>query len=433
MTRKNIIRNIIPAIIVELMFLIYNLADTFFIAQTNDPLQVAAVSLASPAFIILVAFGLIFMIGGLSCISRALGADKKDYADSIASFCVFFGATAGLILALISITFMKQIVLAIGASPDTFEYAYEYLAIITSSSPIVVVALVCSGIMRAENHPTAAMLSQVLGNFVNIILDPIMILYLGLGTRGAAIATVFGHVTGAVFCLGYFISGRSSIKINIRHFKFTPEVFSIGIPACLDPLLMSISQMILFSLMSAYGDMAVAANGVAMRIQQIATIISMGAGQGVQPILGFCVGAKSYKEYKSVLYFALKFACSLSMVLIIICFTFAPNIAGIFLSEPESFKYTVNFVRILMTSSITFSIFFIVVNALQAMGAGRASFILSLCRQCFFYVPAMIILNYFYGAYGLICALPVAEVISLAQTFILYGKIIINPALLNKK
>ena len=286
--------------------------------------------------------------------------------------------------------------------------------------------------MRAENHPSGAMLGQIIGNFINIILDPIMILYFDWGITGAAIATVIGNLSGMIFYLGYFLSGRSQMKISPRYMKFTPEIFYIGIPACLDPVLMSVSQMILNSLMSAYGDMAVAANGVAMRIEHIAIILAMGTGQGVQPVLGFFVGAKGWKEYKDVLKFALKFACSLSLIVIVTCFIFANEIARIFLIEPVAFNYAVDFVRIFLISSMFFSIFFIFINALQAMGAGRASFILSISRQCLIYVPAMLILNYFYGAYGLIIALPVAESISLLQTYFVYGKVIFNPALLTE-
>ena len=432
MTRRNIINNIIPAIVVELMFLIYNLADTFFIAQTNDPLQVAAVSLASPAFMILAAAGVIFMVGGLSCISRALGAGKKDYANNIASFSIWSGLSFGVIIAAIFIFFMPQIVRSIGASKDTFNFTYDYLTIVICSTPAAIVSMSCSGIMRAENHPSAAMFGQIIGNIVNIILDPIMILYLDWGITGAAIATVIGNVAGTIFYLGYFISGQSSMKISPQYIKFSPEIFYIGIPACLDPVLMSVSQMILNSLMSAYGDMAVAANGVAMRIEHITIILAMGAGQGVQPILGYCVGAKNWKDYKDVLFFALKFACITSLIVIATCFIFANEIAHVFLSEPVAFNYAVDFVRVFLISSITFSIFFIFVNALQAMGAGRASLILSVSRQCLIYVPAMLILNYFYGAYGLVFALPVAESLSLLQTYFVYGKIIFNPALLKR-
>ena len=428
---KEVISNIIPAIVVEIMILIYNLADTFFIAQTNDPLQIAAVSIAGPVFFVLIAMGIIFMAGSMSCISRALGAGDKKRADNIASFCVWTGIAAGFILALIFMCFIEKILRLIGASPDTFSFAYNYLSIVIASGPFVIFSMTSGGIMRAENHASAAMVGQIFGNMLNVVLDPIMILYFGWGITGAAIATTTSIIIGSLYYMGYFVFRRSSLSVHIKKFRakngVASGVFFIGIPACLDPLLMSFSQMVLSSMMSAYGDMSLAATGIAMRINQIACLIAMGAGQGVQPLLGFCVGAETWEKYRAMLKFALNFTIIMSLLLTASCFIFTPELVSIFLNESEAFNYSVDFVRILLTTVLAFGIFFIFINALQAMGAGRASFILSVCRQCLIYVPMLFIFNYFWGAYGLIWALPVTEIISLVQTYIIYGKIIFDP------
>jgi len=422
------------------MILIYNLADTFFISQTNDPYQIAAVSLAAPVFMMLITMGIIFMAGGMSCISRALGAGDKRRADSLASFCIWTGIAAGIIMTVVFTAFIGKILFAIGASPQTIIPAYAYLSIVLTSAPFVLFSMASSGIMRAENQAKHAMNGQIIGNIVNIILDPIMILYMDMGITGAAIATVLGTVAGAAYYIGIFFAGQSSLSIHIKNFKFNngiaASIFAIGIPACLDPCLMSISQMIMNSLMSAYGDMAVAAAGVSMRIEQIATLIAMGCGQGVQPLLGFCVGAKDLDRYKGILKFALQIAISISLFMVVMCYIFTGGIVRVFLINPEAFGYAVNFLRIKLSSSVLFAIFFIFVNALQAMGAAKASFILSVCRQCALYIPALFIMNYFMQAYGLIWALPIAELLSLLQTLIMYGKIIFNPQIFverNKK
>ena len=431
---REVISNVIPAIIVELMILIYNLADTFFIAQTDDPFQIAAVSLAFPVFMVLIAVGIIFMAGGMSCISRALGAGNKSRADSLASFCIWAGLFVGAVMAVIFMFFIDVILRAIGASPDTFNLAYKYLSIIISSAPFVMFSMACSGIMRAEKRASGAMMGQIIGNVINIILDPIMIIWLDWGITGAAIATIIGTISGALFYLGYFLSGKSSMSIHIKNFRINNGVaagiLAIGIPACLDPWLMSISQMIMNSLMSAYGDMAVAAAGVAMKIEQIACLVGMGAGQGVQPLLGFCVGSENWEKYREILKFSLKLTIALSLAIIATCFTFAENIVSAFLNEPEAYSYGVKFLRIKLSSSVLFAVFFIFVNALQAMGAAKASFILSVCRQCALYVPLMFMLNYFAGEYGIVWALPAAELLSLLQTVIIYGRIIFSPRIL---
>ena len=428
---RQAITNIIPAIVVEIMLLIYNLADTFFIAQTHDPLQLAAVSLAAPVFLVLIAMGIIFMAGAMSFISRSLGAGQKDRADNIASFCVWGSLLTGAIMAIIFMFFIERILRAIGASLETFQLAHSYLSIVIASAPFVLFSMACGGIMRAENHAAGAMVGQIFGNMLNVVLDPIMILWCGWGITGAAIATSVSIVIGAMYYAGYFLTGRSTISINIKHFRIRNGialgVLSIGIPSCLDLWLMSIAQILMNSLMSHYGDMAVAAAGVMMRIDQITGLFAMGTGQGIQPLLGFCVGAEDWERYRAMLKFALKFAITLSLMMIIGCYLFTQNIVAIFLNEPKAFEYAVKFLRIKLSSSILFAIFFILINALQAMGAGRASLILSVCRQLVLYMPLLFIMNYFAGEYGIICALPIAELLSLLQTVIIYGKIIYDP------
>ena len=206
---------------------------------------------------------------------------------------------------------------------------------------------------------------------------------MNMGITGAAIATVLGTVAGAAYYIGLFFAGQSSLSIHVKNYKFkggiAAGIFAIGIPACLDPFLMSISQMIMNSLMSFYGDMPVAAAGVSMRIEQIATLIAMGCGQGVQPLLGFCVGAKDWDRYKGILKFALQIAISISLFMVAMCYLFTGRIVSVFLINPEAFGYAVNFLRIKLSSSVLFAIFFIFVNALQAMGAAKASFIPPVC------------------------------------------------------
>ena len=428
---RQAISNIIPAIVVEIMLLIYNLADTFFIGQTHDPLQLAAVSLATPVFFVLIALGIAFMAGAMSYISRTLGAGLKDRANNIASFCVWGSLVTGVVVAVIFMFYIESVLRAIGASSETFSLAYSYLSIVIASTPFVLFSMASGGIMRAENHASAAMLGQIFGNMLNVVLDPIMILWLGWGITGAAIATTASIIIGSMYYAGYFVFGHSSLSIHIKHFRVKEGialgVLAIGIPACLDPWLMSISQMVMNSLMSAYGDMAVAAAGVAMRIEQIACLIAMGTGQGIQPLLGFSVGAEDWKRYRAFLMFALKFTVILTLVMIAGCFVFSENIVSMFVNEPKAFSYAVKFLRMKLSSSLLFAIFFVFVNALQAMGAGRASFILSICRQCVLYMPLLFVMDYFAGEYGIVWALPIAELLSLMQTVIIYGKIIFNP------
>lgn len=171
----------VPTMISMLVVVIYNMADTFFIGQTKDPLQVAAVSLATPVFMIFMALGHLFGIGGSSAISRALGERHKDRACHISSFCCYGSLGLGVIVAILSVLGMETILHLIGASVNTIGFARQYLAIIAIGAPFIMFSTAFANILRGEGASRESMVGNLLGTVVNIILDPIMILVLGWG------------------------------------------------------------------------------------------------------------------------------------------------------------------------------------------------------------------------------------------------------------
>lgn len=198
---KAVLRNALPAMAAMLMVLIYNLADTFFIGQTHDALQVAAVSLATPVFLIFMSVGTVFGVGGTSVISRILGEGRTEYAGKICSFCMWSCVAVGIILSVFFLVFMDPILTWVGASEDTWEMAKTYLTIVSFSGPFVLIANCYNNVIRAEGQSTKAMMGQLIGNLLNVILDPILISAFSMGITGAAVATVIGNVVGA----GYYI------------------------------------------------------------------------------------------------------------------------------------------------------------------------------------------------------------------------------------
>lgn len=274
---KAVFKNALPAMAAMLMVLIYNLADTFFIGQTHDDLQVAAVSLATPVFLLFMAVGTIFGNGGTSVISRAMGEGRTDYAKKVCSFCMWSCVGVGIIMSALFLLFMDQILALIGASADTWEYAKTYLTIVSLSGPFVLIANCYSNVIRAEGQSGKAMMGQLIGNLLNVVLDPIMILVFGWNIAGAAIATVIGNAAGAIYYIFYFLSGKSVLSINPKDFsvknKVASSVLTIGIPAALGSLLMSVSNIIMNSQMGKYGDMAVAGVGVAMKVTMLTGMV----------------------------------------------------------------------------------------------------------------------------------------------------------------
>ena len=206
---KAVLTNVIPSIISMLMVLVYNLADTFFIGQTKDPLMVAAVSIATPAFIIFMAVGMLFGIGGTSMISRMLGEGKRDMAKHISAFCFWTGASIGVIAMIIMTIFSVPVCRLIGASDATIGYASQYLSIVAIGIPFLIVSNSFSNIIRSEGHATVAMTGMIIGNMINIVLDPVMIIGFKWYVAGAAVATVLGNIFSTVFILNTILrSGR---------------------------------------------------------------------------------------------------------------------------------------------------------------------------------------------------------------------------------
>ena len=183
---------------------------------------------------------------------------------------------------------------------------------------------------------------------------------------------------------------------------------------------MSVSSIVLNSRMAKYGDMAVAGVGVAMKITMITGMICIGFGQGIQPLLGYCVGAKNWKRYRESLRFSVIFGFGLSTFMTIICYVFDRQIVGVFLSDPEAFQYGVEFSRILLTTSFLFGMFYVLSNALQAMGAATSALIINMSRQGLIYIPVIFILQSIIGMDGLLWAQPVADILSVVLVVILY-------------
>lgn len=423
--RTAVLKNALPAMAAMLMVLIYNLADTFFIGLTHDDLQVAAVSLATPVFLLFMSVGTVFGIGGTSAISRALGEGRRDYAKTVCAFCMWSCVGVGILMSALFLLFTEQILALVGASADTWEYAKTYLTTVSVSGPFVLLANCYSNVLRAEGQSGRAMMGQVVGNLLNVVLDPIMILLFGWNIAGAAIATVIGNVVGAGYYLLYFLRGKSTLSIQPKDFALrhgvATGVLSIGIPAALGSLLMSVSSILLNSQMARYGDMAVAGVGVAAKITMMTGMVCIGLGQGVQPLLGYCVGAKNWGRYKSALRFSLLFAFTLSTVLTLVCYLFTSEIVGVFLTDAAACTYGVSFARILLSTSFLFGVFYVLTNALQAAGAATESLIVSISRQGLIYIPTMLALGTLFDEIGLIWAQPVADVLSLLLTIALYA------------
>lgn len=422
---RAVISNIIPSIISMIMVLLYNLADTFFIGQTKNAYMVAAVSLATPAFLIFMAVGMLFGIGGTSLISRMLGAGKQDRAKSISSFCFWTSLVIGIISMIAIWIFSEPMARLIGASEDTLAYTMDYLNIVAVGIPFLIVSNAFSNIIRAEGRAKTAMSGMIIGNMANIVLDPIMILLFGWNVKGAAVATVLGNMFSAVFYLVHLLSKKSILSINIKDYSagngICSGVMAIGVPASLNSILMSVSNIVINNLMAKHGDMAVAGLGVAMKVNMIVVMLLIGLGSGIQPLLGYCYGAKNRARYFSVFRFSIILALVLSIIMTVVCYVFAGPLVRTFLDNDDAFGFGMQFSRIYIISGPVLGILFVLINSIQSIGAAIPSLILSVSRQGIVFMPILFAFNkIFDSAKMLAYAQPVTDYCATALAAVLF-------------
>ncbi|MGN1116202.1 MAG: MATE family efflux transporter [Candidatus Ornithomonoglobus sp.] len=414
---KTVLRNVLPAMLSTLMMLIYNLADTFFIGQTHNDYMVAAVSLATPVFLIFMAVGTLFGVGGSSVIARALGEGRPDYACKVSSFCTWVSIGTGIICMLFIWSFMDSLLVMLGASADTMEYTRSYLGLVTIGGVFSIVSGCWANVIRAGGSPSAAMLGTLIGNIINIVLDPILIFTFNMGVAGAAITTTIGNVVSTVIYLVYILRGDFKLSIRLKDFSAKDNicsgVLSIGIPAALTNLLMSFSQIFANSLIAAYGDMELAAYGIAGKIRMCFSTVGNGIGHGVQPILGYYYGAGNKKRFKQTLNFSVVFSLLLFSFFTVLCLIFTKPIVNLFLTDNSALEYGILFTRITLSSAFFMGAFCILMSSLQAIGAAKFSLFAAISRQGIVYIPLLLIMGFAFGLTGLVISQPLAELISL--------------------
>lgn len=413
----------VPTMISMLVVVIYNMADTFFIGQTNDPLQVAAVSLATPVFMIYMALGNLFGIGGSSAISRALGEQHKTRAWHISSFACYGSVGLGIIVALGSLIGMTGILHLIGASVNTIDFARQYLSIIAAGAPTIMFSTAFSNILRGEGAARQSMFGNLLGTIVNIILDPIMILWLGWGVTGAALATIIGNIAACIYYVVYFLQGKSTLTINFKYFKMNEGiatgVAAIGIPASLNNILMSFANIILNQALVGYGDTPVAAMGVAMKSNMLVVLLQIGLCVGIQPLIGYNYGARNKKRLMSVFKFTGLVSVIMGTILTVAMVFARKTLIQVFINDAEVVSYGIQMVVALQLSAPFIGILFLCINTIQGMGKALPSLILTICRQGLIFIPLIFILNMIFGLQGVIYAQPAADYLSIVLAILI--------------
>lgn len=427
----------LPSMMGMLINIIYNLADTFFVGQTGDSNQVAAVSVSMPLFMFFIAVGNLFGVGGCAFISRSLGEGQKDRVKTISSFCIYGALICGFIIGILFFFFREPLLYLIGASDNTIGFAKDYLKWVAIGSPFSVLSITVCNLVRGEGAAKTSMIGSVLGQIVNVILDPIFILDSGdklfgitlpfgfdMGVAGAAIATVLGNVFSVVFFLVYFLRGKSILSITPKRFSMkngiAKGVINVGLPASLNNLLMSVSNIIVNIVLVSYGDNAVAAMGVAMKANMLVVMLQIGLGQGVQPLIGYCYGAKNYTRMKKCMGFSIVCNIVIGTVMMLFYLVFRENVISMFIDNAEVVDLGVKMLTAIMSPGPVIGIMFVLNFAFQGMGKGIQTFILSVGRQGIIYIPLLFILNKLVGLDGIIWAQATADFVCVVMSIVMF-------------
>lgn len=420
----------IPSVLSSIVNVIYNMADTYFVSLMKETDATAAVSITMPVFLFFVAFGNIFGVGGSAYVARSMGEGKHKKVKKISAFSIYSSILAGAVLLALILIFIKPLINALGATSDSiYNYGYDYLKYIAIGGPMIVTSITASNLVRGEGGAKESMIGMMIGTVTNIILDPIMILTLNMGVGGAAIATVIGNVASVIYYAIYLMRGNSILSCNPARFSvregIAKNVIPIGIPAAINNILMSLSNIILNNFMKEYGGAAVAALGIAMKVNMLIVFVQMGIGIGIQPLIGYSYGAKNMDRLKKTMKFTMLCTFVIGTVLTIIYFIFTPQIINIFNGEGDNLvtEYGVTILRGLNIAGPFIGILFTYNFAFQGMGKPIPSLVLSLGRQGLIFLPMLILMSKFVGFNGIVYAQSTADLVCIVIAVIMFAVI----------
>lgn len=406
----------LPVVLAMVASMIYNLADTFFVSQTQNTNLVAGVALCTPLFSLLIALGDIFGLGGSSLISRLLG--EKAYATSsrVSSFCLYGAVVIGVLTTILLLVFMRPILQLLGATPATYHYAQQFYRIMAIGAMPIIVSIVPGNLIRTEGFATQSMFGTMIGTVVTIILDPILIFSLGLGAAGAALATVIGYSISAIALV--WLTKRYcqviSISVNQVRIKRTLilQVLFIGIPGSITNLMQAFGTTVLNRYLVDYGPTRVAAMGIVLKVYMIVMLVMVGFAFGAQPLIGYTFGAKDMKRFKKILHFDLMVEVGYALVLAIILMVFAPQIIGLFLHDAAVIRVGTYMLRVFLVTTPFVGAVLVYTTVFQSTGKASGAFIMSIARQGVVFYLAIVVGADVFGYHGVIWSQPIADIIT---------------------
>ena len=420
----------IPTVIGQVILVIYNMADTFFISMTDSDRMITAVTVCMPAFTAISAVSNLFGVGGAAAISRYRGKGDRSSAAGASVFAVYGCLLTAAMYSLLAKLFLHPFMDMLGGgSPLVSEYVAQYLTItvIIGGIPTALGTLM-SHLIRSEGRSVHAAAGVAMGGVLNIILDPLFmfrILPPGHEVIGAATATALSNLAAFIYFVIVITVNRHRSVITFRpHHRaldrdVRSEVLRSGLPACIMTLFENISYAVLDKLLSAHGIIVQAGIGVAKKVNMLAHCMVRGISQGVLPLIGYTFAAKNTRRMKSATIFGLVLSVSVSALCTVACLVFARPMITAFLRDGGSTEYGICFLRILCLGCPFSAGAYMVISFFQAVGSGGRSFILAVMRKGMLDIPLMFMLGAAFPIYGVVWATPAADFICFVTAVIM--------------
>lgn len=418
----------VPTIISQLINLVYNVVDTFFIGRTGNAYMIAAVSVAYTLYMMTVAFGNLFGIGGGSLMARLAGRGEHEKAKGVSAYSFYGAIVIALLYTVLMIIFCEPLLNILGATEATIGYAKQYVYVVVAIGDVpIILSAVMAHLIRNAGYSKQASLGLSMGGVLNIILDPILMFVIlpdGQEVLGAALATLFSNIVSCVYLLTVYLrlGKKTSLSTNIAFAKKLPkqeikELYSVGVPSAILTGLFDLANMFLNSKMAAYGEEAVAALGIVMKAERLPNAINIGICQGMLPIIAYNYSSGNRKRMKEVIKTATIWGmiiCVFSMILFEI---FAGPITSVFintksdaaLGAAEALAFAAMFLRVRCLASPLQFMNYRCSFCMQAMGDGFGTLLHAVVREIVFYIPFMYLLDWLFGVNGLIFSLIAGE------------------------
>lgn len=426
-----LIKYAVPSILAFLVSALYNIVDQIFIGNIVGHLGNAATTVSFPISTISTAIALLLGIGTASNYSIYKGRGDDERAErTVATGITGLLFFAGLELVLV-MTFINPLLKLFGASENIFQYAYDYTSITSMAIVFIVFSIALSHIIRADGSPKYAMMLNVVGAILNIVLDYIFMVNLNMGIKGAAWATFIGQAVSFLLAL-YYIFFLKDNPIRKKDFKIHKEelaaILKLGSAACINQLAMVVVQIVMNNVMTHYGamskygpDIPLAAVGIASKLYIVLIGFNIGLAQGGQPIIGYNYGAKIYRRVKDTYLTTIKISVIYSTVFFLLVEIWPQIFVNIFGKGNDLYmEFTIILLRITLIMTALNGLQPITANFYTSIGKARLGIFVSLTRQVLFYLPLIIVLPKFFGILGALYATPIADFIAfvLAMYFV---------------